>query len=154
MAMTALVVASAAYSAYSQKQAGDAQDAIARRNADLTEQQADQAKLQGDEQINATRRRTRQLIGQQKVAYATQGVDLSSGAPAEVAVDTQLQGLQDEKTIRTNTALQAWGFQTQASNERFAGKQYKRQGQMAATSTLLNGFGQGYRDYHSSPKVN
>jgi hypothetical protein len=150
MAMTALVLASSAYSAYSQQQAGKDQQAIANRNAEMSDAQATQAKLQGDQEINAIRRRTRQLIGRQTAAYAAQGVDVGSGAPVDVAVDTGLSGLQDEQTARTNAALAAWGFKTQASNERFQGAMLRKQGNSAATATILDGLGRGYQSYDSS----
>lgn len=150
MAMTALILASSAYSANASMQAGKAQQGIANKNAALTEAQAVQAQAQGDQQIMQVRRRTRQLIGKQRASYAASGIDLGTGAPVDVAADTEAAGQIDESTIRTNTALAAWGFKTQAANERFTGKVMRQQANQQATEALIGGFTNAYGDYTSN----
>jgi hypothetical protein len=131
-------------------QAGKAQEGIARRNAALTDAQAEQSQLQGDQQINQVRRRTRQLIGKQRASYAGNGIDIGTGAPVDVAADTEASSEADMSTIRTNTALAAWGFRTQASNERFGGKVARIEGNNQAAATLISGVTNAYGDYTSN----
>jgi hypothetical protein len=150
MAMTALILASSAYSANASIQAGKAQQSIANRNADLTEAQATQAQAQGDQQIMQVRRRTRQIIGKQRATYAANGIDLGAGAPVDVAADTEAASQIDESTIRTNTALAAWGFKTQATNERFGGKVSRINANNEATATLISGLTNAYSDYSAN----
>ena len=148
--MTALVLASSAYSASAQMQAGRQQQSIANRNADLTEAQAVQAQQQGEQQIMQVRRRTRQIIGKQRAAFAGNGIDLGTGAPVDVAADTEAASQIDQATIRTNVALAAWGFKTQANNERFGGKVARIDANNQATATLIGGVTNAYGDYTSN----
>lgn len=131
-------------------QAGKQQQSIANRNAALTDAQAEQSQIQGDQQINQVRRRTRQLIGKQRASYAGNGIDIGTGAPIDVAADTEAASQIDQSTIRTNVALAAWGFRTQASNERFGGKVARIEGNNQATATLIGGLTNAYGDYTSN----
>ena len=147
MAQVALVIATAAYTAYAQNKASQAQKRIANRNADLMEQQAEDARKQGEEEAAAIRRRVRRLQGQQKAAFATQGLETGSGTAADLIEETAALGAEDQLRIRNNAAMSAWGFRTQAANTRYEGRQLRRQGQQQAASSLISGLGSGYREY-------
>lgn len=154
-AMTALAVASTAYSAYSQNEAGKAQQSIANRNAKLLERSADQALVRGNEEAINSRRRTRLLVGEQRAAAAGQGIDVNSGVAADLQEQAESFGAQDEAMIRRNALDEAWGIRTQASNQRMEGRYARREGTNKAIGTGLGGMGQayGYWQDERSPKV-
>jgi hypothetical protein len=143
-AMTALTVASTAYGAYAQNQAGKAQQDIANRNAKLLDRSAADALTRGNEEALASRRRTRVLVGQQRAAAAAQGLDVNTGAPADLQNQAEAFGAQDEATIRRNAFNEAWGIRTQASNQRTEGRYARRAGINQAIGTSLGGMGQAY----------
>lgn len=147
MAQAALILAATAYSSYSQYQAGKGQEAIAKRNASLLDKQAESVEARGAQEELAIRRKVRGLVGRQRAAAAASGVDVSTGSAYDLQVETEALGEMDLAQLRTNTALEAWGVRTQASNERFSGSQMRRQGNAQATSTLIGGMADAYPSY-------
>lgn len=155
MAMTALTLAATGWQANAQIQAGKEQQSIANRNAKLLEASADQAVERGNEEARGVRRRTRLLVGEQRAAAAAQGLDVSTGAPADLQEQAAAFGAADEATIRRNALDEAWGIRTQASNQRQAGRYARREGTNSAIGTSLGGIGKsyGYWQEERSPKV-
>lgn len=148
MAMAALAVAGAGYQAYAQNQAGKQQKKLADKNAELIDAQAEDALQRGEEQARAVRRATKKAVGSQRTAYATQGVDVSTGTAMDIQDETKLLGLSDEATVRKNAFREAWGLKKQASNQRLGGKYARREGRNAAIASGISGLGASYRAYY------
>lgn len=110
------------YQAAAESRAGRYQDRVAQHNARLAEQAAADALDRGSVEESRQRARTGQLIGSQRAAYASAGVDVASGSALDVVGDTAAIGELDARTIRNNAAREAWGLQAAAYNLRAEGK--------------------------------
>lgn len=155
MAQAALVVAAAGYSAYAQNQAGKAQQDLADRNAKMIDAQADDAIVRGNEEANLVRRGAKRLRGQQRAAFATQGVDVNTGTSLDLQEETTTLGEMDAATVRKNAWREAWGLKGRASNERLAGDYARRGATNSAIGTALGGIGDSRRAYYEydAPKI-
>lgn len=92
------------------------QSAVARNNAILSERNAQQALAAGRTSEQTMRQRTAQTIGQQRAQMAANGLDISSGTPANIQADAARVGELDALTIRNNALRQAINFRQQASD--------------------------------------
>lgn len=116
-------VASAATGAYGsyqtakgQKNMANYQAQVANNNAIVAEYQAQDARARGDEEASAARRRGDQIKGQQRVAFAGAGVDISSGTAQELQDQTDFFSLADQNTARNNAAKDVWAKRAQVQN--------------------------------------
>jgi hypothetical protein len=145
-ALTALTVgmavAGTAMNAYGQikqgKAARDAGESQAQReefNAGVAEQQAKDALVRGREEESHLRSQVRQVIGGQRAALAAQGVDVGMGSAVDVQNDTMRSGELDALTVRNNAKREAWGFQVEAQDRRYAADIARRTGQQAYTAS-------------------
>lgn len=64
---------------------------------------------------------TRQLIGERRVGYAANGVDVSTGSAADVQMDSRELSARDMRQIRLNAAEEAKGIRTTAARTRMSG---------------------------------
>ncbi len=87
-------------------------------SADMAERSAQDAISKGELQVNDIRRKTKQLIGDQRAAFAAQGIDINNGSAADVQEDTHYWGAMDEMTARNNAFLESYGYKMQALNLR------------------------------------
>ena len=140
-ATAAVGVATAVYTADQQKKEGRANAEIAENNALLAEQQAKSASAMGDREAEQAAWRNRALMGQQRAAIASNGIDSAIGTPAELLGETALFGEADQQNIRLNAAQSAWGFRAQAGDFRNRGALAKWSGKAQSTGTLLSGLG-------------
>lgn len=131
---------------------------VAEQNAKLAEQQATDATARGATSESRFRTSTSQLVGAQKTGYAGQGVDVSTGTPAEVMADSARLGELDALTIRNNAAREAFGYTVQAANERTQGAMARMAGENTASSanaqaasTLLTGGAQFGNAWQKNP---
>lgn len=87
---------------------------IKEQEAELSRAQATDAERRG--RIKEKRHRTsvRGLIGSQRAAYASSGVDVSSGIAYDVQFETGQIGEADAVTIRYNAAKETWKYNTDA----------------------------------------
>jgi len=127
--------------AFGEVQAGNAQDKMLHRNADIADLQAKDALQRGEIDQKKIRRRTEQVIGSQRVNLAAQGVDVNKGSSLDVVADAAYLGKLDELTIKNNAAKEAWGYRTQADDLRYQGRLAKKKGEQAAFNTILGGAG-------------
>lgn len=155
MAAAPFLIATTAMSGASQylgaKRSGDAARAagdysadIYGMNADIADAQAADALARGAEAEHRSREETRGAIGGQRVAFAAQGIDISTGSAADVQGDTAYLGELDALTIRNNAKREAWGFTVEATNyraqgrlARIGGRNAQRAGRAAGVSTFL-----------------
>jgi len=109
-----------AYSAYQQskatQQAYNYQAQVASNNAKTSELQAQDAIRRGDEEASALRQRIAATKSAQRVALASNGLDLSDGSALNVLSDTDVLGAQDVLTVKDNALKTAWGYRTQGAN--------------------------------------
>ena len=147
LAATAISTGIGVYSSIKQGQAQQAQaeyqSKVARRNADLAEQQASAQRMQGYEAMQAERLKTARLIGQQRAQAGASGVAVDSGSFEDVAEDTKAAGEFDAINAYNqgidrayNSEIQAWNYDSQAEG-------YSAQADAAGQSALLGAIGQG-----------
>lgn len=84
------------------------------------------------------------LRGEQRVAYAASGVDLSEGTPVDVMAASAAMSAMDIGTIRANAAREAWGFQTQAYQQRKQAQYTRKAGRAKAEATILGGLASSF----------
>lgn len=130
-------------SSISQAEAQRAQGSYQRQqgylNAQLLEEQAQDATERGRADAATSRRQTNATAASQKVALAAQGLDLSEGSAVETIEQTRAVGAVEQMNIKTNAWREAWGFRTQAINERAEGDMAAIAGKGAAKQTLIAG---------------
>lgn len=92
--------------------------AVDDNNAAMADAAATDAVLRGGDAANKVRREGMKFAGQQKAALASSGVDVTTGAAAQLQDETQFFTEQDATTVRNNAARQAWGFRQEAQDYR------------------------------------
>lgn len=149
-----LFTAGAGYvQAKNQEDAGKYQADVAKQNAELNDLRASQAATIGAIQEDQHRAKVRQMAGTQRANYAANGIDLGSGVVQDMLDQTYTMGETDALTIRFNAMNEAWGYRTQAVNNRNEGAFAKWSGNQQARGTYLTTAGslagQGYDGYKS-----
>lgn len=154
------MLAAAAVAAYGQIQAGKAQEAgyKAQANADLynaeiERQNAAAARLQANAREEAHRRQARQFLGEKRAALSQAGIGLS-GSAADVYAQDAANAELDALNIRYEGELQARGLLAQSELStyqsrvsRMNGKAAMRGAKISAASTLLAAAGNAYGGY-------
>lgn len=161
LAATAISTGIGVYSSIQQGQAQAAQaqaaenqaryqGEVARRNAQLAEQQASAQRAQGYEQMQAERLKTARLIGQQRAQAGASGVAVDMGSFEDVAEDTASAGEFDALNAYNsgidkayNTEIQAWNYRNQASGYDAQAESYGMQASAAGPASTLSAIGQG-----------
>lgn len=152
IAMVGSLIASGvgAVSAVQQGQAQSAQAkyqaSVNRENAKASQWQADDARVRGQQEEVAQRRKTGLLLESQKTALAGQGFSMGDSTASDILADTATLGEIDAQTIRQNAERNAWGFEQQRNNynnnaslNSMAASNYSTAGWMNATSSLFSG---------------
>lgn len=84
------------------------------QNANFAERSAKDAIKRGSKQADDHMRRVGRLIGAQRAAFATQGIEIDRGSARDIQNETFSLGLEDAVQIRNNSYLEAFGFESQA----------------------------------------
>jgi hypothetical protein len=148
-------IAGTAFGMYSSHQQGKAMQAqhnyqahIARNNALIAERNAAEERQAGLEDSRRIRLNTIALMGQQQVAMAANGIDISQGTPLDLLADTATKGELDAQMSVYQAERRALNFETQAGNftnqsnlDILAGQNARRAGTMNAVATGINGLG-------------
>ena len=108
------------YSARSAKNSLKHQARIAEITAQISELGAKSALLQGQRQEQASRLAAGQLKSRQRVSMAANGIDLASDTPQNILNTTDFMSEADALTIQRNALQAAWGYRTQATNQRIS----------------------------------
>jgi hypothetical protein len=151
-AATAATVASGAIGAYGAIQSGQAQkkqaryqSAVERNNSQIATWQAQDATQRGQIEEQRQRLATARLRGSQRAAMASNGIEVGSGSPLDVLMDTAQLGELDALTIRSNAEREAYGFRSQSGNlmaqaglTQMAGRSAQTGSYVSAGSTLLS----------------
>lgn len=143
--VTIAIIASSAMQASAQKQAGDAQKAIADENAKIAGLQAKDALAIGTEDVGRQQMKVAAIMGDQRSALASNGVQLDSGSALAIAEDTARTASLDEQTIMLNARRRAWGYRVQAGSDTLQGKYDQMAGNSNALGSLLTGAGEAYK---------
>jgi len=124
----------AAISAYTTYDAKKSAQDIAKYNAQVAEQEAQEAERAGDLEAARVRREHARLAGQQRAQFSANGIDFSDGSAADALDQTDFFSQVDQATAKTNAAKQAWNLRA-----RKAGYEYEAAVQRPGFSSLLAG---------------
>lgn len=113
----------------------------AEENEKVANDAAADAIARGEVESGKARREGTQLIAKQRVAYATSGIDGTSGTAAQVAAESRAMSELDAQTLRNNAMREAWGFKQKAKQIRRQ-ESFDKAGDTArAVGTVLTGAG-------------
>lgn len=147
--------------AYGQNQQAKAQASqmryqagVDRNNKIIADRQAADAIKRGEAQEEEHRRKVQAIKADQRVGFASRGVDLGSDVVVDTLSDTAMLGELDALTIRSNAEREAYGYRVQgmnyeasAQNNLLAAKNTKSAGKTSAMTTLLSGASTVAGDY-------
>lgn len=137
IALVAVTVASTAASMYSQSKQAKYQSAVADRNAEIAEAQAQDSINRGNIEADQRRREMRQRSGTAAATMGATGAELSSGTALDVFADNAQFGTLDSLTTVNNAQREAYGYQVQAANYKAEASSARKQGNVGAATTLL-----------------
>lgn len=137
----------------SQSSADKQQAAALDRNANLSDQQAQQVYAQNVEREETQRAQSAQTLGQQRAAIAQSGFDPSSGS----ALDTQVQSARnaelDALQTRYQGILQGTSLQDQATQQRYQASVARSNARGALTTGFLSAAGSALGGFASYAKL-
>ena len=127
-AVIPLIIASGVIATVSQvqqgraaREAGEAQAAIAARNAQLAERQAEAEQAAALEAAKVQEKEGKKLLARQKALFAVSGVQVGIGTPLDVIVEQAGELKAEELTILTEGAISAAQRRGQADIFRLRG---------------------------------
>jgi hypothetical protein len=128
---------------YSQIQASKAQDRYQRTMADIDarnrEIAAEEAMAAGEGRAVRIRGEAARMTGAQRAAFAGQGVDVGTGAPAAVRAETEFFGELDAIQETSNAWREAFGYRTEAQMIRRESKIRSQEARFQRRMTLATG---------------
>lgn len=139
MAAAVLMVAVAAYAAYTQREAAKDEQKMMEYQAKLAEREGGLAESQARREADAHRKAVRRLIGTQRAKLAASGVDIGSGSPLELFAQTAYDGEMDAQDIIYAGKISKNTMSLRAEMSRFRGRVAMVQGQRQAIGTLASG---------------
>lgn len=153
--MAAVAVVSAAFTANQQVKQGKFQNATAKYNARVAENEAEETRNAGVEAENIQRRKTAELLSKQRAQLGAGNIDLTSGSALQLQEETVALGEADALRIRSNFSNQASSLDTGAALTTSQGEFAESAGKGAAFGTLLQGtssvLGSGVADKWFTP---
>ena len=139
IAATAMSGLATGVSAYSAREQGKYQAAVAEQNAEAPERSAADARIQATAEGEQQRNRYKGIIGRQATATAASGIDVQSGTALDLFTETATLGEFDAQVTASNVRRQAYGLESQAVGQRQQGRLARASGRNRAFSTLLTG---------------
>lgn len=131
--------------------------AVARNNAAIAEQRADDARARGAAKETELSLRAARLRAIQRATFAANGVLVDQDSPLLLLLDTAEQGALETARARSDSAREAHGFRVQASNfrnqgvlARARGRAARRSGYISAFATILGTAGSITNDFQSN----
>lgn len=150
-ALAAFQAASSAKQAEELRNAADLQNELNKINAKYLDYDAIQAEIFGLTESANYEKEIGRVIGEQRVGYAAQNVDVSYGTAAEVQAETKMVGALNILDIQSQARMRAQGIRQQAQNVRQGGNLQRDQAYVNAEATqtagLINAGSTGYRGY-------
>jgi hypothetical protein len=123
--------------AYGSIIAGNANQRMAEREADVLDYRARLAVENGTFAAQQARNQGKAVQGAQKTGYAAQGVVVGDGSSGQMLEQTAELSEQDALQIKLNAAREAWGMREQAKQTRYRGDLAKFKGRMDAIGGVL-----------------
>lgn len=120
-----------------QQQQGQDQSDILNRQADQKDAEARDATKRGQENVRRQLLKAGQIRGTQTAALAASGVEVDSGSPLAILLDTQTIAELDAQTIARNAEREAAGISSSAADTRRQSDLALKKGKSEATSSLL-----------------
>jgi hypothetical protein len=133
-----LAIGGTALNVIGKVKAGNAQDKAAKADAAVGERRAIDVEEAGQEEEARFRAGVRGLIGKQRVGFAAQGVEVSSGSAVDVQADAAYLGELDAIQIKNNAAREAWGIRQDAEQIRRSGSIAKSESRWGAATSILS----------------
>lgn len=137
-------VTSAIQQGQSQQEMYNYQAEVNRNNAKIAEQNAAQERQSGLEEARQQRVKTLQQIGSQQVAFAGNGIDITSGTALDTIEDTAQYGELDALMTQYNAERTALNYEQQANNFNNQANLDKYASANAAKAGRLNGLAAGF----------
>lgn len=131
--------------------AGSQANKVAEYNAKVAENNAVAAQQSAAYEAGLTRENVRRVIGAQRAAGASSGLDTTSGTPVAVLGDTAQQGEMDVLAQLYSGNAAAVGYRNDARRMKAEGRAQKQAGFINAGTSLLSGFGQMAANRKYSP---
>lgn len=144
LAATAIGTGVSTYSAY---QSGRTAKKAGEYNAEMGRRNAEDALQRGAVEAAERTDRARKAASSQAEGMAMSGVDISTGTPLDLLVETAGIGKLDAMRTMNNATREAWGYKAQADLDDFQGKAAGRAGILNAGSTFLTGASNAYYGY-------
>lgn len=124
---------------------GFAQISQGRRQQEIYEENAEIARQKATYEEDKSRAKFKKLRGIQRSLYGKAGVDLTSGSPLLIMSESAAEGELEAEMIR-------WGGETEAQQLKRYGKEARRAGMIAGTSTFLTGLSKAGLSYEKEKK--
>ncbi len=128
-------------SANAQADASRFQSQVSANNAIIGQQQAQTTIASGEQQATTQALKTRATVGAIKAAQGASNVDVDSGSAVDVRSSQAELGMEDQLTIRSNAARQAYGYQVGAVSNTAQSQLLQKQASGAETAGLFNAGG-------------
>lgn len=151
-----LSAAGAAQQASTANAAADAQSKIAANNAKTAESEARYAEATAEENAQAQRRKTAQVIGAQRAAMGASGAVVDQGSFMDVTLDTATRGELDAQALLDEGDRAAWRARNQADTYSAQSKIYsqsKTSPLASVTGSLLSGASQIGSNWYKMTKT-
>lgn len=120
-ALAAFQLASSIQQAEAIRSQARLQKEIAEFNAQFAELDAYRTEQYGETEAARYQSEIDKTVGEQRVAYAASGVDVTSGTAAAIQAETKLTGFLNQLDIRTQAQSKALGYKREAMNIRLKG---------------------------------
>jgi hypothetical protein len=134
---TAIKIGSTIKNAMAEKEAADQAERAARLNMQLALELEAEAQARGVTEAGKARRLATRIVGEQKANLAAGGIDLASGAVADLAAQTKHYSELDIMTIQNNAAKEALGYRRKAEQFKEEMKAADKRGHAAVVSGFL-----------------
>lgn len=126
-----------------QQKAGAEAEVDAKRDAMVSELQAQDSLSRGGIEEQRYRRQVAKIAGGQRAAFGARNVR-QSGTALDLLSDTEQIGAEDIGTIRNEAAREAWGYRTRADESRRWGRSQRSNADYRATASLISGGARAY----------
>ena len=140
-------VATGGVNAYMQYQQGNFADDLSKVNQRVMNENARQVEQAGALEADRIRQQGRKVAASQAAALAANNLDISSGTPLDLLLDTVGDSELDAQTTRYNAAVDAGEMRFQGRTIRRQGRFDKRTSRFGAGATILGSAGQAAGQY-------
>jgi hypothetical protein len=139
-----LIAAQAGQQAINARRQGVYESQRLEQNAGLADDQAADVLARGADSAQRARLAGKGVLGSNKVALASQGIDQTSGTAADLLEETTTVSELDRLAILNNAHRAAWGYKVDAAEMRAGAEQTRKASKSAIRSTLLTAAAQTY----------